>query len=167
MKLRSGMTINNKFYPKGSIIPWYTIYPFFIIHMLMFGGSGFFLAYNGDTDAMFLYLHGGLAIFVYIIFYFSIFGVDQVRWMFTNAGLGLLGIYSEIDWILSLFGKHVEDFPWYVHVIPFLYYILYTFLLRQAFIDITGSRGNEERMRLINYLYVGLSLIFYLFLLLS
>ena len=167
MKLRSGMTINNKFYPKGSVIPWYTIYPFFMIHMLAFGGSGFFLAYGDDTDVFFLYMHGGIAILVYIIFYFAIFGVDQVRWMFTNAALGLLGIYSEIDWILSLFNKHVEDFAWYVHVIPFLYYILYTFLLRQAVIDISGSRNNPARMKLINFAYVGISLLFYLFLLLS
>ena len=167
MKLRSGMTINNKFYPKGSIIPWYTIYPFFMIHMLAFGGSGFFLAYGNDLDVFFLYMHGGIAIFVYIIFYFAIFGVDQVRWMFTNAALGLLGIYSEIDWILSLFNKHVEDFAWYVHVIPFLYYILYTFLLRQAVIDISGSRNDAARMKLINFAYVGISLLFYLFLLLT
>lgn len=167
MKLRSGMTINNKFYPKGSSIPWYMIYPFFMVHMLMFGGSGFFLAYGEDTDVFFLYMHGGIAIFVYIIFYFAIFGVEQVRWMFTNAALGLLGIYSEIDWILSWFNKHVEDFAWYVHVIPFLYYILYTFLLRQALIDISGARDNESKMKLINFLYVGVSLVFYLFLLMK
>lgn len=167
MKLRSGLTINNKFYPKGSHISWFMIYPFFMVHMLMFGGSGFFLAYGDDTDVFFLYMHGGIAIFVYIIFYFAIFGIDQVRWMFTNAGLGFLGIYSEIDWILSWFNKHVEDFPWYVHVIPFLYYILYTFLLRQALIDITGSRNNADRMKVINYLYVTVSLVFYLLLLMT
>ena len=166
MKLHSDITINGKFYTKGSSIPWYSIYPFFMVHMLMFGGSGFFLAYGDDTDVFFLYMHGGIAILVYIIFYFVIFGFDQVRWMFTNAALGLLGIISEIDWILSLFNKHVEDFAWYVHVVPFLYYILYTFLLRQALIDITGSRDNEVRMRWINYSYVLISLIIYLCLLL-
>lgn len=165
MKLHSDITINNNFHAKGSEIPWYQIYPFFMIHMLMFGGSGFFLAY-GDGDVLFLFLHGGIATFVYIIFYFAIFGIDQVKWMFTNAALGLLGIYSEIDWILSFFNKHAEDFAWYIHVIPFLYYILYTFLLRQMLIDVSGSRDNESRMRLINYFYVIISLSFYLYLLL-
>lgn len=167
MKLHGDITINGKHYSKGMNLPWYTIYPFFMIHMLMFGGSGFFLAYGSDADVTFLYMHGGLAILVYTIFYFTIFGVEQVKWMFTNAALGFLGIYSEIDWILSLFNKHADDFAWYVHVVPFLYYILYTFLLRQAVIDISRSRNNEERMKYINFAYVGFSLIIYLTLLLT
>ncbi len=167
MKLHGDITVNGKHYTKGMNLPWYTIYPFFMIHMLMFGGSGFFLAYGSDADVTFLYMHGGLAILVYTIFYFTIFGVEQVKWMFTNAALGFLGIYSEIDWILSLFNKHADDFAWYVHVVPFLYYILYTFLLRQAIIDISGSRNNEERMKYINVAYVGFSLIIYLTLLIT
>ncbi len=162
MKLHSDITMNGKSYPKGSNIPWQMIYPFFLIHMLAFGASGFFLAYGSDADVAFLYMHGGIAIFVYIIFYFAIFGFDEVKWMFTNAGLGLFGIYSEIDWLLSMFGKHADEFAWYVHVIPFLYYMLYTFLLRQALIDITRSRDNEDRMKIVNYTYVGISLFVYL-----
>ena len=153
--------MNGKHYPKGSNIPWQMIYPFFMIHMLAFGASGFFLAYGSDADVSFLYMHGGIAIFAYLVFYFAIFGIDEVKWMFTNAALGLFGIYSEIDWILSLFDKHAADFSWFIHVIPFLYYVLYTFLLRQAVIDITRSRSNPERMRIVNYFYVGVSLIIY------
>jgi len=162
MKLHSDMKINGKMYKKGMDIPWYTIYPFFMLHMFIFGGSGFLIAYGSDTDVGFLFMHGGIAILVYIIFYFTIFGVEQVKWMFTNAALGFLGIYSEIDWILSHFDKHADDFAWYVHIVPFLYYVLYTFLLRQAVIDISGSRNNEQRMKYVNYLYVCLSLTIYL-----
>lgn len=160
MKLHGDITINNKQYKKGMNIPWKFIYPFFLVHMAAFGSSGFFLAYGND-DVTFLYMHGGLAIFVYTVFYFAIFGLDEVKWMFTNAALGLFGIYSEIDWILSAFDKHASDFPWYVHLIPFLYYVLYTFLIRQAFIDISGSRNNPERRRIVDYLYVGLSITIY------
>ena len=167
MKLHGNITMNGKHYPKGSNIPWQMIYPFFMIHMLAFGTSGFFLAYGSDADVLFLYMHGGIAIFVYVIFYFAIFGVDEVKWMFTNAGLGLIGIYCEIDWILSLFGKHADDFAWYVHVIPFLYYVLYTFLLRQAVIDITRSRHNEARMKIVNSFYVVVSLAIYILIYLS
>lgn len=167
MKLHGDITINGKVHDKGTDIPWYGIYPFFMVHMLMFSGSGFLLAYSSDADAIFLYMHGGLAILVYLVFYFTIFGVEQVKWMFTNAALGILGIYSEIDWILSLFGKHVDDFAWYIHIIPFLYYVLYTFLLRQACIDITGSRNNTQRMKWVNYTYVAISLMFYLILLMN
>lgn len=37
------------------------LYVFFAIHMLMFGLSGFFMAYApDDPSVVFLYLHGGL-----------------------------------------------------------------------------------------------------------
>jgi hypothetical protein len=148
MKLRGSIKINGRQYSKGDEIPWYAIYPFFLIHMLMFGGSGFFMAY-ADTrpDLSFLYMHGGLAILVYTIFYLTMFGRDEVKWMFINAALGLLGIYTQIGWILSLFHKDISDYPVQAHLIPFLYFVLYTFLLRQAVLDITRSRENVTRRR--------------------
>ena len=140
MKLRTELTINGKHYARGAHVPWYGIYPFFLLHMLMFGLSGFFMAYADDGPGLgFLYMHGGFAILVYTIFYIAIFGVDQVKWMFINAALGLLGIYAQIDWILSVFGKRAGDFPASVHVVPFLYYILYTFLLYQMVLDLSGA----------------------------
>ena len=138
------------------------IYPFFLFHMLMFGLSGFFMAYSNDRpDIGFLYMHGGFAILVYLVFYFTIFGVDRVKWMFINAALGLFGIYAQIEWILSLFGKRAEDFPWYVHVIPFLYYVLYTFLLYQLVLEVTGSHKSESRKRLVEHLYIVFSVLIY------
>ena len=140
---------------------WF-IYPFFGIHMLMFGLSGFLMAYAADgPDLMFLYMHGGIAIAVYMVFYLVIFGRDEVQWMLINAGLGILGIYSQIGWILQRFGKRIDDYPWQVHVIPFLYYVLYTFLLRQFLLDITGSRNNAQRKKLVDTAYVVVSLLFY------
>jgi len=50
--------------------------------MLMFGGSGFLMAYYpSDTPAFFLFLHGGITIAIYTVFYLAIFGRDEVRWM--------------------------------------------------------------------------------------
>ena len=127
---------------------WF-IYPFFGIHMLMFGLSGFFLAYGpSQPDLMFLYLHGGIAILVYLAFYLVIFGRDEIQWMFINAALGILGIYSQIGWILARFGKSIDNYPWYVSITPFLYYVLYTFLLRQFLPALPGlyltPRGNSS-----------------------
>ncbi len=140
---------------------WF-IYPFFGFHMLAFGLSGFFMAYATDRpDVKFLYMHGGFAIFVYLIFYFTIFGRDEVRWMFTNAALGILGIYAQIDWILVRFGKSASDYSLMVHVIPFLYYVLYTFLLRQFLLDLTNSRENPTRRDRVNRGYVVISVLFY------
>lgn len=139
------------------------IYPFFGIHMLMFGLSGFFMAYSSSRpDLLFLYMHGGIAIVVYLAFYLAIFGRDEVKWMLINAALGVLGIYSQVGWLLARFGKRIDDYPWYVHVTPFLYYMLYTFLLRQFLIDATRSRDNPARRALVNNAYVAVSLLVYL-----
>jgi len=162
MKLRSSININDKTYAKGVDVPWYMIYPFFLVHMLAFGLSGFLMAYSNDGPGIgFLFLHGGFAIFVYTIFYVALFGVDEIKWMFINAALGLLGIYAQIDIILSLFGKKAGDFSVFVHVIPFLYYILYTFLLYQMVLDVTGARDDPRRKSIVEAFYIISSVLIY------
>ena len=163
MKLKSAMNVGGKAYAVGDKAPLAFIYPFFLFHMAAFGGSGFFLAYGTDSvDLAFLYLHGGIAIAVYMAFYLAIFGRDEVKWMLINAGLGLLGIWAEINYILGWFGKSLGDYSPWVHVVPFLYYILYTFLLRQILIDVTGSRENPARRRWVDAGYVVASLALYI-----
>ena len=138
------------------------VYAFFGVHMLMFGLSGFFLAYGSDTpDLMFVYMHGGIAILVYMVFYLVIFGVDEVKWMLINAALGLLGIYAQVGWILERFGRRIGDYPWQVHVVPFLYYVLYTFLLRQFLLDVTRSRNDPSRRKVVDTAYVLVSITVY------
>lgn len=162
MKLQGSISINDTTYPRGTEIPWYKVYPFFLVHMLMFGGSGFFMAYSDKgAPLLFLYAHGGFAIATYTGFYLSIFGRDEVKWMFINAGLGLLGIYSQIDWLLSLFGKKAGDYPVYVHVIPFLYFVLYTFLIRQAVLDLMRAREHDMKRKRVEHVYVALSVVIY------
>jgi hypothetical protein len=138
------------------------IYAFFGVHMLAFWLSGFFMAYTDDGPELeMLYMHGGIAILVYMVFYLVIFGVDQVRWMLINAALGVFGIYAQMGWILQRFGKRIDDYPWQVHVIPFLYYVLYTFLLRQLLLDLTRSRNDPARRRLVDAVYVAGSVLVY------
>jgi hypothetical protein len=162
MKAHSDIEVGGNMYRKGAKLPTRLVYPFFLVHMLAFGLSGFFMAYTSEGPGIgFLYMHGGLAILVYVVFYFAIFGVDQVKWMFINAGLGLLGIYAQIDLILTLFGKRAEDFPWYVHVVPFLYYVLYTFLLYQLVLEITGAHKSPHRKKVVEGVYVVASVLIY------
>ena len=93
MKLSADITIDKQIYVKGTDVPWYNIYPFFLVHMLIFGLSGFFMAYSDKGfSLLFLYVHGGFAILVYITFYLAIFECDEVKWMFINAFLGITGI---------------------------------------------------------------------------
>ena len=140
----------------------WVVYLFFGVHMLMFGLSGFFMAYSSDGPGLgFVYMHGGIAIVVYLVFYLAIFGRDQVRWMLINAALGILGIHAQVGWILARFGKRIDDYPWQAHVVPFLYYVLYTFLLRQFLIDATRSRHDPRRRAIVDTLYVLLSLAVY------
>lgn len=162
VQLHGDIRINGKLYPKGARVSPWLIYPFFLVHMLAFGLSGFFMAYSRDgPDLVFIYLHGGFAVLVYTVFYLVIFGVDQVRWMFINAALGLFGIYAQIDLILSWFDRKAGDFPWYVHVVPFLYYVLYTFLLYHAVLALAGAERSPERKRRVEIGYVVGSLVFY------
>lgn len=160
----NGLSIGSKKYQAGDEISGWQIYPFFLVHMLIFGASGFFMAYAAKgPPLLFLYLHGGLAILIYLVFYVTIFGRDEVKWLFINTALGLLGIYSQLDWLLSLAGKHARDYPWYVHAIPFLYFVLYTFLLRQALLDMTGSRDSDVRRKIVEFTYIAASIAVYLF----
>lgn len=162
MKLKSDLTINGKLHRKGEDAPKWFIYPFFLLHMAVFGLSGFFMAYATDGPPLaFIYAHGGIAIFAYVVFYLAIFGRDEVKWMFINAGLGLFGLWVEIDWLLSLFGRSLSDYPLWVNITPFLYYVLYTFLLRQMLLDLFGARDKPARRALVERLYVVGSLLVY------
>jgi len=153
--------INLKNKKKSSNIPTNFIYPFFILHMGVFGASGFILAYATDIPLTFALFHGGVAVFTYLIFYILIFGIDAVKWMFINACLSILGVLSQIDWFLELFNKDITDYHWSRHIMPFLYFTLYTFLLRNAVIDIFKARNNEAKLTRVNQLYVWGSVAFY------
>jgi len=117
--------------------------------------------FSDDTPLGFLYLHGGIAIFVYAMFYISIFGVDQVKWLIINSLTGILGIYAEVDLMLSYLGKDILSFPIQIHVIPFTYYVMYTFLIRQAILDFSGANEKPEIRERVETLFVVFSLAVY------
>jgi hypothetical protein len=48
-----------------------------------------------------------------------------------------------------------------VHAIPFLYYVLYTFLLRHLVLDVFKAREDPARRQRIEFGYIALSLLFY------
>jgi len=156
MKLNVDFIFNDHEYPKGSDVPWYLVYPFFIFHIFIFGCIGFWMAYyTNPVTHVLMFLHGGIAIFVYIKFYKGIFGSEAIKWMIINAILGMLAVWGQLGWILSfLLGKEINDFPIYVHIIPGVYFIIYTFLIRQAILDITNSREHKKKKIFIESAYV-------------
>jgi hypothetical protein len=141
-------------------LPGFFVYPFFLVHMGVFGLTGFVFAYSG-MPAIVVLINGASALAIYLVFYRMFFGRDEVRWMFINGALGVLGIASQIDFVLSLFGRHVADFAWYVHIVPFLYWIMYTFLLRHAALDLFGARDDEARRAKVQLGYVLVSIAIY------
>lgn len=139
------------------------IYPFFLFHMLGFAGSGFFMAYTSSPPPfIFVLFHGLIAIATYIAFYKATFGFDEVKWAAINAVIGIQGIFFEMHALVWRFGVDIRDFPWYRHVIPGIYYVLYMFLLRQLVIDIFGARNNPTRLSVVNTLYlIGVTVFFF------
>ncbi|MGH8177862.1 MAG: hypothetical protein ACREV5_16525 [Steroidobacter sp.] len=115
------------------------------------------------APVIFLYAHGLFAVALFMPLYGSMFGRDEMRWMLINSGLGIFSICSELDWLLSFIGtgKTLGSYPFYVHPVPFLYYIMYTFLLRQFVLDLTGARELPERRKVVECAYVILSLLLY------
>ena len=153
---------NGKTYYRGDDVPSVYIYPFFLVHMLVFGGTTFYLSYRHDgSDAM-----GGLAVTlisapIYLILYRGMFGRDEIRWLFINAALGILGIVAEVRWLLSLAGKDLRDYPLIADIGPFTFYVMYTFLLRHAVLDFAGARGDPELTTRVHRHYVLVSVLVY------
>lgn len=164
MILHSDIRIGVRWYAKGTEVPWYEIYPLFLFHMLLVGAPNFVFAYTDLLSSKeFLYIFGGGGLAIYTVGYLAIFGRDEVKWMFINAALGFIGIYSQLNWLLSsLFGTKIGDYPVSVHVIPFMYFVFYTFLIRQAVLDITGARDHEDRKKLVEGGYIVISVVIYM-----
>jgi hypothetical protein len=129
------------------------VYPFFLLHMGVFGVVGFTLMYSGISPEVTIG-QGLIAIPIYLIFYLFIFGRDEIMWMFINAGIGIFGIASQLEFILGLFGKHVADFPPAAHIIPGMYWIMYTFLIRHLVLDIFHAHDDEAKRTKVHLGYV-------------
>lgn len=158
----ANIRINGKDFDRGSRSAWLFVYGFFLLHMAMFGGAGFLLSYSLQEERLFGYFFSGFAISIYLIFYFAIFGRETVKWLFINSVLGILGIFSQIDWILSVFSKTFGEFPWYVHIVPTIYFILYTFLIRRAVLHIFRAEPGTSRASIVEWGYVIISMLIYL-----
>lgn len=142
--------------------PWMFIYGFFLFHMAMFGSLGFLFAYSDDAVFLINLAFSGFAIVVYSIFYVAIFGIDEIKWLIINSIIGTLGIYSQLGWILEKTGKSPHDFPNHYHIIPGIYFVLYTFLLRRALLHILRAKEGTKKRVLVEIGYVVFTVIYFL-----
>ncbi|MBB3166933.1 hypothetical protein [Simiduia aestuariiviva] len=132
------------------------VYGFFLLHMLVFGSLGVYFAYWTDS-VIELYLFQGFAIYGYLIFYRALFGIDVIGWIVVNVALGIWGVFLEIELFLSVFDKQFSDYGFSRHLVPITYYVMYTFLLRQAMLAVL--HGYDTRS--VNGLYVVVSILCY------
>ena len=154
------------------------IYLFFIAHMGVFGTATFFLTY-GEQNIEFATMFGGFAVFVYAIFYLVIFGFDELKWLFINSLLGVLGIYGWLEelahyflpnavggeaFVNTIYTKYTSfsQFPIAWHLLPGTFFIMYEFLLRNFLIDLFGARKKTERKRSVGILFILISIIQFL-----
>jgi len=142
--------------------PWMFIYGFFLFHMAMFGSVGFLLSYSDGASFLANLVFSGFAISIYIVFYIAIFGIDEIKWLIINSIIGLLGIYSQLDWILERFGKTAQDFPTYYHIVPGIYFVLYTFLLRRAALHLLKAKEGSKKKVVVDFGYIIVTLGYYL-----
>ena len=108
MRLHGPITINGKEYKAGEEAPMGVLYGFFLVHMGIFGLSGFFMAYGtDDIDLSFLYMHGGIAIVVSALVGYLVAHVSTEQTLFARAGITLMAlivgmaIVGFVDWFLS------------------------------------------------------------------
>lgn len=142
--------------------PWLFIYGFFLFHMALFGSVGFLLAYSDGAIFLINLAFSGFAIFIYSIFYISIFGIEDIKWLVINSIIGILAIFSQLGWILEKFGKSLQDYPDHYHIIPGIYFVLYTFLLRRALLHLLRAKQGTKKRVLVNIGYVVFTVTYFL-----
>ena len=85
--------------------------------------------------------------------YFRYFGVDEVKWMAVNGALSIFAMYSDVNSLLYHFGVSMSDYHWYVHIMPFTYIVMFTFLPRQVLLEIAHAREDEQRKERVSRRY--------------
>ena len=160
MKLIKPMQVNGIYWPKGTEVLWSDVYGIFVIHIFVNGIGIFVMAYNDEPGAVIpLYLFGLFTIPMYLHYYVKIFGFDEIKWMMINGALGGLSVYCQLDLFLSLFGLSVYNYPLFVNVLPASYFVIYTFLLRQAVLDLTEARDDKVKRRRVEFMFVIISVL--------
>lgn len=118
--------------------PWF-IYIFLVLHGAVFTSVSFYLIYWADKseDPYFGYIWGGIGAIVYSIIYFGLFAKEKLLWAFINGTIAFFQILSIRK--SNSFFEELESLPWYTHIVPIIYFVLYTFLLRHICLKISSA----------------------------
>lgn len=128
----------NKLHRKNNYITSYKFYILISILIIIFSSLWFYLTYF-ENKLIISYIMSSLYILFFLMFYFLAFGRDKIKRMFITSLIGISSIYSQLSNILKYFDKNINEFSWIYHIIPGIYFILFSFLLRRALVDICRS----------------------------
>lgn len=159
MKIYRTFDFGDDVFYKGQEVAWYNIYPSMVITF----GVWFFvtigIAYNSEEPIPMVYYFGGSWAVLFSYFSFCMFGPEALKWLFINIALGSIGVFVQIGWYLAYFGKSFSDYPFGIHAIIALLYILGAFLIRNLFIDMVKAREIKSRQKIADNLYIYLVLL--------
>lgn len=77
--------------------------------------------------------------------YYIFFKFDNLKWLFKNTLIGIIGIWFELGLILTLMGKDIYDYPFYCHIIPIWFYAIYISVIRINRIDRANARRDKKQ----------------------
>lgn len=115
---------------------------FFLIHTLWFAAWTFVITYEWRWDSLSgSFMFWWFAVFVYLIFYVKILPKETLKSLFIWYILWLLQTYAWLEVIVPVFMNHsvyksFSDIPLYYHIIPSIFFIMLTFLLKNLIIRI-------------------------------
>ncbi|MFZ2718309.1 MAG: hypothetical protein WAZ12_00735 [Candidatus Absconditicoccaceae bacterium] len=144
----------NKLHRKNNYITSYKFYILISILIIIFSSLGFYLTYF-ENKLIISYIMSSLYILFFLMFYFLAFGRDKIKRMFITSLIGISSIYSQLSNILKYFDKNINEFSWIYHIIPGIYFILFSFLLRRALVDICRSINIKYGERIGNGILLG------------
>jgi hypothetical protein len=130
------------------------IYPFFFVHMWCFWFVWFSISYFQEwIEYLSVFWWGLFSITLYLVFYLIIFWIWKIKDMFINAIIWCISIYAWMWNIMLLFGKDISSSDRYWHIIPWLYFVLYTFLLRNLLRDVSLIFNKKHWEKIWDYIF--------------
>jgi hypothetical protein len=130
------------------------IYPFFLLHMLCFWFVWFNLSYFQEwIEYSSVFGFWLMSIIIYLVFYLVFFWIWKIKDMFINAIVWSISIYAWMWDILFFFGEDISSFNRYWHIVPWIYFVMYTFLLRNLLKDLFLFFNKKHWEKIWDYIF--------------
>ena len=145
--------------------PIWFFFPFFIAHAVLFGLVVLLFAYAQYSSAMglvILFIWGFLGVLCYLMVYSALFGLDSFKWIVSNTALALFGFSAELHLLIDWFNVETANIAWYRNMLPYAYYVMYTFWFRQLVLAAFGAREDTSKGERVSNYFLVVCLLIYL-----